>query len=514
MYATFWTLDISDIFIPVSLYNQACKTLKNKSNQHFKEIEHYSERLSVMKSKSSKSSMIELEYQSIKRKHLRDKKEIDSKLLAFENDILEQKKKIKIIQQIYFNSSNKWFYDHPLTAHHFLFSCILPRIFISDIDAKYCAKFICLCIKIGKKFIVIEFANILMENLNQILCSCTYAESRRLGRFLSEFMELMESYRANDKKFNSEFHSLPANVCDGHPMNFNDFCTHYRAMHRLLTIHLVHLLQSKTVPVLLWQKNAVLVLNEVRGVFPKVESHARHLKRRVTSIITVKGSSMEILCKRVIAMLENGLENKLYIDEQAFGGRNLFSKDKKSSVVVVVKSQHATDSQINELRKRALESQQNNKTPVKVGGNAVLTKTVDISSSVILKQNRKRKSDVQIERSKKRIRLNDGNTKMEAGVNGESVAGKKSDATPMRKNSGVNRSHSNSKSRTKFTPRQQSRDVRERERERDRNSVKGGSRGNNKSGGMGSEKRGNRNTNRMIDRKEKERKRRSSRTKH
>merc|ERR1719242_1719687 len=91
----------------------------------------------------------------------------------------------------------------------FLFQCILPRIITSDIDAKYCAKFIELILMHSvANFYLMDFAKELMINFNQILSSCTSSESRRVGRFCCDFMLILEKYRANKALFNSEFSKL------------------------------------------------------------------------------------------------------------------------------------------------------------------------------------------------------------------------------------------------------------------------------------------------------------------
>jgi len=75
----------------------------------------------------------------------------------------------------------------------------------------------------------------------------------------------------------------------------------------------------------------MLILHEVAAVYPRVISHAKHLKGKVVEIlgVAVKGSSMAILCQRIIDILQQNMDKKgkdgypVLIDEKKFGGRNL-----------------------------------------------------------------------------------------------------------------------------------------------------------------------------------------------
>merc|ERR1712228_148774 len=141
--------------------------------------------------------------------------------------------------------------------------------------------------------------------------------------------------------------------------------TEFRSMHRSLTIFLVYLMQSNN---LLWQKNAILVLYELQNAYPRVLSHAKHLKSKVSAIQEKqeKGTSMAILCERVIAILEKGINTKLYLDEQKFGGRNLGPTQNKNSKEMAYKkkqieSEQDANKKADELRRKALESMKGSK---------------------------------------------------------------------------------------------------------------------------------------------------------
>lgn len=113
----------------------------------------------------------------------------------------EQTKSVnKVIGTIFINKNkeNEWFHQTPTTSQILLFHCILPRLIISDIDAKFCAKFIELIVKSSiSNFYLMDFTAVFLENFKQILSSSTHFESRRLGRFLNDFMLILEKYREN-----------------------------------------------------------------------------------------------------------------------------------------------------------------------------------------------------------------------------------------------------------------------------------------------------------------------------
>ena len=322
-YSIFWSLEISDIFIPKSEYEKEIKRQDDMAKNYEKELKIYP---------SSSRQLRDDEYQK-SRNLKKDKKNCEYISKDLKQDKEEQQKSVqRTIENIFHSNKYKkdeWFgCQSKDLCKIFLFHCVLPRLNTSDIDAKYCAKFIELLVKSSvKNFYLMDFCKVFLENFNQILSSSTGSESRRLGRFLQDFMLILEKYRENKDKVFDEFTKLEAckitlNKNQHKIMNHEDFCTEFRSMHRSLTIFLVYLMQSNN---LLWQKNSILVLNELQLVFPRVLSHAKHLKAKVAAIKskTDKGTSMSILCERVIAILEKGINNNAYLDEQKFGGRNL-----------------------------------------------------------------------------------------------------------------------------------------------------------------------------------------------
>lgn len=201
-------------------------------------------------------------YKNVKRK----RKYKEECVMELGQDCEAQRKSVaQTVETIFTNRRESWFLKP--APREFLFQCILPRITTSDIDAKFCAKFIELAIKNSvPHFYVMDFAAVWLENMNQILSSSTDSESRRIGRFLSDFMSILERYRADKSKFKEELSGLEAvkhwdeSTQTAVPMKYDDFCTSFRSMHRSLTIYFCHLMKAKNESV---QKNAVTVLHEL-----------------------------------------------------------------------------------------------------------------------------------------------------------------------------------------------------------------------------------------------------------
>ena len=237
--------------------------------------------------------MADDEYEAYRTKK-RDRKLCEERVPELKRDCEAQRASVaKTVDTVFVHRKEPWFLV--AAPREFLFQCILPRVTTSDIGAKFGSKFIELMVRWSvPHFYVMDFAAVWLENMNQILSSSTHSESRRCGRFLSDFMSILERYRRDKALFKKELSGVEAvkserwrwimeqkggGEGDGAvAMDHEDFCTAFRSMHRSLTIYFCHLMQSNN---LLWQKNAILVLQEVATVYPRVLSHAKHLKTKV-----------------------------------------------------------------------------------------------------------------------------------------------------------------------------------------------------------------------------------------
>jgi THO complex subunit 2 len=110
-------------------------------------------------------------------------------------ELAEQSKTHNEVIQKLGSDKDSWFatsQNKGLIAGKFLQYCIFPRLFATETDAIYCAKFVLLMHDLGTPFFnTILFYRQLVYQHASIISSCSLKESQRYGLFLKDVLEFI-----------------------------------------------------------------------------------------------------------------------------------------------------------------------------------------------------------------------------------------------------------------------------------------------------------------------------------
>merc|ERR1719483_1397679 len=192
-YACFWAYRTKDIHVPTLQYNS-----------HNEKIQ---KQMAGLKKKSDAASKKEM-------------KRLESDLAALKKDEREQMKTYKTIsQKVLSPKQASWFENvsNPnKTISTILFKCVIPRICVSDLDAKYCSHFVLFLTNEGTPgFEFLTFVWEILQGFIPIMRSLTNAESRRFARFFSTLLHGVEQWRVDDGKFRAFVKSSASKVPEG-----------------------------------------------------------------------------------------------------------------------------------------------------------------------------------------------------------------------------------------------------------------------------------------------------------
>lgn len=183
--AVFWSLDLSDLTVPVEAYN--------KEVTKYKELEQSS-------GKQSKS----------------DQEKASSMHEKLSQELKDQECHVASILEKLKTEKDKWLLPGPVKPSknemitQFLRICIFPRCIYSVLDALYCAQFIHTLHRIQtKSFSTLLFYDRLFCDITFAVMSCTEDEANRFGRFLCAVLENIMRWHKSKETFDKECSNTP-----------------------------------------------------------------------------------------------------------------------------------------------------------------------------------------------------------------------------------------------------------------------------------------------------------------
>jgi THO complex subunit 2 len=223
---------------------------------------------------------------------------------------LAQEEKLQKLNQRQVNAAfdvekDAWILSENGTAQksmiqHFIQHCILPRCSFSAVDAIYCAKFATLLhtLKTTNWSTVLYFDKLLAD-VSLLIASQTGDEARRYGRFLAESLRTLGKWHKREESYQSHCFGFPGFVQkvnakpeDGKKagtknITYEDYRHVLYKWHTGLTKAFKQLLTSKDHNMI---TNAILVLNAVLPVFPRVRAHGEVLIKWLTKLIDAENT--------------------------------------------------------------------------------------------------------------------------------------------------------------------------------------------------------------------------------
>jgi THO complex subunit 2 len=225
--------------------------------------------------------------------------------------------------------------------------CILPRCLFSPVDAVYCAKFGSLLHSLKtKNFPTLLYYNKILTDVSLIITMCTADEARRYGRFLTETLKLLWHWHSSAEVFKELCHGFPGFKRKGSQnFGYEDFRHVCNKWHYQFTLSFQQLLGSGDYSMI---TNAILVLNALLPVYPRIKSHNRVLEGALTDLIKSESkeggrTDLVVLARMFTAKLKKQ-EHNLVLEKDFHIVTEKKEAEKKTPLPSKEKSGRADDS--------------------------------------------------------------------------------------------------------------------------------------------------------------------------
>jgi len=353
-YASFWAYRTHDIQCPQREYKRV--------------IEKLEKQLASIKDESSKEG-----------------RRLQDDIKKLKENKTEQGQQVKHIKQKNLKKrQNSWLkgVSNPsLTTSTIISKCLIPRLCISDLDAKYCSMFV--FFMTNNSTPGFQFAGLIWEitaGLTQILSSTTTAETRRLGRFYLDLLNGIEQFRETSSKLELFVKSPASNLRPEYGLpkikSTKEMCSIIRLIRAVLTAHIINCLQS---PDPRLQKNCIVFITQTLAQFPRIQTNHQKIKATLDGLDAVKDSPMFVLRKRITVMLDKSYPGCLSLEK--YGGVDLLSEKHRP------KPSEATTSTATVPKKRVVQKTNSTKTKiVSKSSQSTVKSTVKTSKNDLLKK--------------------------------------------------------------------------------------------------------------------------------
>ena len=293
LYATFWKLDLADIYIPKSAYAAAQKRVKQQIDSVDRDTVDTTD--------------------TAKKKRERERERLQRVAAKLKDELQQQQQRHNAAVQHIRREKDVYFAAPSLSAVlNFLRHCILPRAHQSPQDALYAARFISTLVRLGAPgFPIIMVVDQIVASMSALISSATAVESSRFGRFFAECLRDLHRIAYDQRVYNAEAATLPAFAVKlvepaGTKLVFHQLQQLVHRIHdRLLQIFTSRLDQTandnKTDV-----GNALLVLVRIGAEWPKSAAHVAVLERLLSAITNAdenKSTAIKLLSSRAHALL-------------------------------------------------------------------------------------------------------------------------------------------------------------------------------------------------------------------
>ena len=198
LYSTFWSLSLSDIYVPKEAYENQLKRLRKA--------------LSDLDDKDR----VDAKARDKDLKKWRDT--ITSEVQKLESEYKKQTETQKRVMARLEKDKGSWLAS--VSADYKTFSkstptallqyCVLPRCIQSPEDALYCAKLIQVLHSIKTpRLSTLVFYNTILNNFGTLVFSRTENEARHLGKFVGELLSTLNGWAKSEDIFNRECYEYP-----------------------------------------------------------------------------------------------------------------------------------------------------------------------------------------------------------------------------------------------------------------------------------------------------------------
>ncbi|CAF0721331.1 unnamed protein product [Brachionus calyciflorus] len=324
-YTTFWTLSMSDCFVPSSAYDKQRASLKQK--------------LSALDDN--------VELTSAKKKKEKEKLSIMLDKLAEEEN--KQKDHVQHVRARFEKEKDLWFPQKSKTKNEtitvFLQLCIFSRCLFTQIDSFYCSKFIQIIHSLKTpNFSTIICYDRIFSDISYSIASLTDNEARRYGRFLLGLLETVMTWHSDPQIFENECANYPGfltvfrNASTSNastssnkqePLDYENFRHVCHKWHYKLTKSFIVCLESEEY---LQMRNSLIILTKILPFYPKLSNFCSALEKRVEKIKQTEKDKRQDIFTLASAYLGQLKQRKnLMLDESKFHIKEQVEKTNKTA---------------------------------------------------------------------------------------------------------------------------------------------------------------------------------------
>ncbi|XP_071535376.1 THO complex subunit 2 isoform X1 [Panulirus ornatus] len=283
-FLTFWTLTMSDLEVPVHMYEKEIKKIDPNPSTN------------------------------------KRKKETD-RLLALKEKLQEEEKRQREhVERVYARlqqEKDRWFMLRAArspkndTVTAFLQLCLFPRCTFTALDAIYCAKFVKMLHNLKTpNFSTLICYDRMYCDITYTVASCTEQEAHRYARFLLGTLETVMHWHASQANYEKECANYPGFVTKYRVsrQEANDYVDYENYRH---VVHKWHYKITKALVTCLESgdyiqiRNAILILQGILQHFPAITNLAAVIEKRIEKV----------------KMEERNRRNDLYVLANSYSGR-------------------------------------------------------------------------------------------------------------------------------------------------------------------------------------------------
>jgi len=294
MYSSFWTLDVTDIYVPQKRYQEEVLAVEA-------ELSHTERQLSSQRSPYMPPGMMgygnsgtasnaaagaaDLDNLKRHRAHLQDLlAKLKSECEAQNKHVAEVRMRLDRDKAQLFGSGAGKRSGKPNQEHvSIVEECVLPRMLFSPEDALYSAKFPALLHSLDTPgFSTLLFYNELLRTVPHVLKCVTVREGANMGIFLRETFQLLSHWRSNESVYARECEARVGFAINfsgdlsGRKTSYEQFTKLMNKWHNICSQIFQSCLRNEE-----WtsRRNALAVLTSVVEYFPVVTEHFNALKK-------------------------------------------------------------------------------------------------------------------------------------------------------------------------------------------------------------------------------------------
>ncbi|XP_059649799.1 THO complex subunit 2 [Cornus florida] len=303
LYATFWGLNLYDLYVPRNRYESEIA----KQHAALKALEELSD--------NSNSAIT---------KRKKDKERIQESLDRLTSELQKHEENVASVRRRLAREKDKWLSSCPDTLKinmEFLQRCIFPRCTFSMPDAVYCAIFVHTLHSLGTPFFnTVNHIDVLIcKTLQPMICCCTEYEVGRLGRFLYETLKIAYHWKSDESIYERECGNMPGFAVyyrypNSQRVTYSQFIKVHWKWSQRITRLLIQCLESAEYMEI---RNALIMLTKISSVFPVTRKSGINLEKRVAKIKSDEREDLKVLATGVAAALAS--RKPSWVTEEEFG---------------------------------------------------------------------------------------------------------------------------------------------------------------------------------------------------